>query len=60
MTSVPSSETTSTTDLGVFGRWTVRVTAPAGAETRLKVDGIQWPAGAGVAVVPAGNHVLQW
>ena len=51
---------TSTTDLGVFGRWTVRVTAPAGAETRLKVDGIQWPAGDGIAVVPAGNHVLQW
>jgi hypothetical protein len=24
------------------------------------VDGIRWPAANGVAVVPAGNHVLQW
>jgi hypothetical protein len=51
---------TSTTDLGVFGPWTVQVTAPSDEDARLKVDGIPWPAGPGVAVVPAGNHVLQW
>jgi hypothetical protein len=51
---------TSTTDLGVFGRWTVKVTAPSRSDGRLTVDGIRWPAANGVAVVPAGNHVLQW
>jgi hypothetical protein len=51
---------TSTTDLGVFGKWTVTVTAPAKGMHRLRVDGHQWPTANGVAVVPAGNHVLEW
>lgn len=51
---------TSTTDLGVYGRWTVKVTAPSRADGRLTVDGIAWPAANGTAVVPPGNHVLQW
>jgi hypothetical protein len=52
--------TTSTTDLGVYGRWTVAVTAPSPDEGRLEVDGIDWPATKGHAVVPGGNHVLTW
>jgi hypothetical protein len=51
---------TSTTDLGVFGRWTVQVSAPSRRDGRLEVDGIPWPAANGSALVPAGNHVLQW
>jgi hypothetical protein len=51
---------TSTTDLGVFGRWTVKLTAPSRGDGRLRVDGIPWPAANGVAIVPPGNHVLQW
>src|SRR5438270_7381409 len=47
-------------DNGVEAPWTVAVRAPGGsAFTRLKVDGRQWPAGAGVAVVPAGTHRLE-
>jgi hypothetical protein len=55
-----TAASTSTTDLGVFGRSTVVVTAPSPGDTRLQVDGIPWPAGAGRAVVPAGNHTLRW
>jgi hypothetical protein len=51
---------TSTTDLGVYGRSTVSVTAPSPSDGRLSVDGIAWPATAGHALVPAGNHVLAW
>jgi hypothetical protein len=51
---------TSTTDLGVYGRWTVAVTAPSPEDGRLAVDGIDWPATKGHAVVPGGNHVLTW
>jgi hypothetical protein len=51
---------TSTTDLGIYGRWTVKVTAPTAADARLDVDGIPWPAAGGVALVPPGNHVLHW
>jgi len=51
---------TSTTDLGLFGRWTVTAVAPAAGLGRLKVDGIEWPAANGRALVPGGNHVLQW
>jgi hypothetical protein len=51
---------TSTTDLGVYGRWTVKVTAPSPADGRLQVDGIAWPAARGFALVPPGNHVLDW
>jgi hypothetical protein len=50
----------STTDLGLFGRWTVTATAPTPGVGRLKVDGIQWPAANGRALIPGGNHVLQW
>ncbi|MDX6474479.1 MAG: hypothetical protein QOK22_3295 [Gaiellaceae bacterium] len=51
---------TSTTDLGVYGRWTVAVTAPSPGDGRLSVDGIDWPATKGHAIVPGGNHVLAW
>jgi hypothetical protein len=51
---------TATTDLGVFGSWTVTVTAPSDKDTRLKVDGHDWPAAGSSAVVPAGNHLLEW
>lgn len=51
---------TATTDLGVFGRWTVEVTAPSRRHGRLSVDGIEWPAAGGTALVPPGNHVLRW
>jgi hypothetical protein len=50
-----------TFDDGVAAPWGVTVRAPGGsAFTRLKVDAHQWPAGAGVAVVPAGTHRLEW
>lgn len=51
---------TSTTDLGVYGKWTILAEAPSPTLNRLTVDGIPWPADRGTAVVPAGNHVLQW
>lgn len=51
---------TATTDLGVFGSWTVKLTAPHPGWNRLKVDGIPWPSGDGVAIVPPGNHVVVW
>jgi hypothetical protein len=51
---------TSTTDLGVYGRWTVGVTAPSPRDGRLSVDGIEWPVAGGRALVPGGNHILAW
>jgi hypothetical protein len=36
------------------------VSAPSRRDGRLEVDGIPWPAANGSALVPAGNHVLQW
>ena len=51
---------TSTTDLGVYGRWAVQVTAPSTGDGRLEVDGIPWPAASGKALVPGGNHILHW
>jgi hypothetical protein len=51
---------TSTTDLGVFGRWTIQVTAPSPDAARLTVDGIPWPVAGRTALVPGGNHVLRW
>jgi hypothetical protein len=51
---------TATTDLGVYGRWMVQVTAPSPGDRRLEVDGIPWPAANGTALVPPGNHVLTW
>lgn len=55
-----TAASTSTTDLGVFGKETVTVTAPSPRDRRLTVDGVPWPAADGVAVVPPGNHVLHW
>ncbi|MBV8980507.1 MAG: hypothetical protein JO086_06380 [Acidimicrobiia bacterium] len=50
-----------TLDNGIQAHWTVNVFAPGGSSyRRLAVDGKRWPAGAGVAVVPAGIHRLQW
>jgi hypothetical protein len=51
---------TATTDLGIYGKWTVTVTAPTQGDDRLTVDGIPWPVAGRRAVVPAGNHVLHW
>src|SRR5947209_3770647 len=48
-------------DDGVESPWAVTVRAPGGNSfTRLKVDGHQWPAGPGAAVIPAGAHRLEW
>jgi len=50
-----------TLDTGVKAPATLVVRSPAGAtDTRLKVDGVQWPASAGRALVPAGEHRLEW
>jgi hypothetical protein len=50
-----------TFDDGVQAPWGVTVRAPGGAGfRRLKVDGRQWPAGPGVAVLPAGTHRVEW
>ena len=51
---------TATTDLGLYGRWTVTAYAPTLGMNRLKVDGIPWPVADGRALVPGGNHILQW
>jgi hypothetical protein len=51
---------TVTTDAGVFGGWTVKVSSPREGWDRLKVDGVPWPSGDGVALVPPGNHVVTW
>src|SRR5439155_5854511 len=48
-------------DGGVQAPWTVHASAAGGsAYKRLKVDGRQWPAGPGIAVVPSGTHKLTW
>jgi hypothetical protein len=48
-------------DEGVDAPWTVTVAAPHGERaTRLTVDGKPWPASAGRAVVPPGEHRLVW
>jgi hypothetical protein len=48
-------------DTGVRAPWTVVVEAPEGRSARrLDVDGQPWPASAGVAVVPPGEHALTW
>jgi hypothetical protein len=51
---------TATTDLGIYGHWTVKVTAPAHGDNHLTVDGLAWPAAGDTALVPPGNHVLDW
>ena len=63
MAHVPSAVAGSaaTLDNGIQTPWTVNVFAPGGPRyRRLLVDGKRWPAGAGVAVVPTGTHLLQW
>lgn len=48
-------------DSGVRTAGTVAVSAPGGAAYgRLRLDGKDWPAGPGHAVVPAGEHRLDW
>jgi hypothetical protein len=48
-------------DGGVQSPWTVQASAAGGsAYKRLKVDGRQWPAGPGIAVIPGGTHQLKW
>jgi hypothetical protein len=48
-------------DEGTSAPWTTLASATAGpAATRLTVDGKRWPASAGVAVVPPGEHRLVW
>jgi len=50
-----------TFDGGERAPWTVIVHSPRGpTDDRLTVDGVPWPAGAGVSVVPAGEHHLEW
>jgi hypothetical protein len=51
---------TVTTDLGVYGLWTVKVFAPSRDDDRLVMDGVTWPAASGFAIVPAGNDILVW
>jgi hypothetical protein len=48
-------------DSGVKSPSTVTVSAPGGAGyARLRLDGQPWPAAVGHAVVPAGDHRLEW
>ena len=48
-------------DSGVRSRNTVTMSAPGGAGYgRLLVDGERWPAAAGWAVIPPGEHRLTW
>ncbi|HEY8644655.1 MAG TPA: hypothetical protein VIL77_02115, partial [Gaiellaceae bacterium] len=49
-----------TTDLGIYGDQTVTVTSPFPTKGALTVDSIPWPAANGSAIVPPGNHVLDW
>ena len=50
-----------TVDAGVRAPWAVTVHSPGGpGDVRLLVDGVQWPAGPGFALVPAGEHRLDW
>ena len=60
LASIPGAlaSNTVTTDLGVYGRWTVEVTAPSPQDGRLTVDDIQWPAARGpssTSPAPAGE-----
>lgn len=50
-----------TTSTGVVAPWTVTVHAPPGvADSRVRIDGVQWPTASGVVVVPGGQHSVQW
>jgi hypothetical protein len=53
--------TAQTVDTGVIAPVSVTVFAPRGAsQGRLAVDGQPWPAASGRAIVPAGEHRLEW
>ncbi|HVM08551.1 MAG TPA: hypothetical protein VM345_08820 [Acidimicrobiales bacterium] len=48
-------------DTGVKAPWTTQIRAPGGpAFGRLVVDGTPWPAARGVALLPAGEHRVEW
>ena len=50
-----------TLDSGVRAPATLVVRSPrGGTDTALKVDGVPWPASAGRALVPPGEHRLEW
>ncbi len=50
-----------TTYTGIITPWTVTVHAPAGVpDSRVRIDGVPWPTASGVAIVPAGQHSVQW
>ncbi|GAC1610363.1 MAG: hypothetical protein NVS3B26_16710 [Mycobacteriales bacterium] len=40
--------------------WPVTLPAPGPAFGRLIVDGVDWPVGAGKALLPAGPHTVRW
>ena len=53
--------TVQTTDTGVIASASVTVFAPRGmSQGRLAVDGQAWPASAGRAIIPVGEHQLDW
>ena len=47
-------------DTGLRSPWTVVTRAPNSSDRRLTVDGVPWPAGPGLAVIPKGEHRLVW
>ncbi len=50
-----------TLDTGVRAPATLLVRSPYGsASTTLTVDGVEWPAAPGFALIPAGEHRLEW
>jgi hypothetical protein len=50
-----------THDNGVSAPWSITARAPLGAaQRRLLVDGTPWPAGPGTAIIPPGEHRLDW
>ncbi len=50
-----------TLDTGIRAETATTVFSPHGAaDTCLDVDGVPWPSGAGIAIVPKGEHRLAW
>ncbi len=48
-------------DTGLRSAFAVTARAPGGpADALLKVDGVPWPAAPGRAIIPAGEHRLEW
>ncbi|MCL4232020.1 MAG: hypothetical protein KJ053_10585 [Dehalococcoidia bacterium] len=53
--------TADTLDTGLRSSFAVVARSPGGAaDGLLKVDGSQWPAAAGRAIIPGGEHRLEW